>query len=150
MGARAMMPTSRAGTSRVEAPARGGAFTLIEVLAALAIVSIALLGLLQLHLVSLRMADTAQTTALAVLLAQEKIAEATACGPAAVGAASGTTEIDGSRFTWRTEVSNVDSLASYGLAGNRLRQLRVDVVWRDGARPGSVQMTTYLADSKIP
>jgi type II secretion system protein I len=144
-----MTPTSRAGISRAESLGRGRAFTLIEVLAALAIVSIALLGLLQLHLVNMRMAGTAQTTALAVLLAQEKMAEATSCG-SAVGAASGTTEIDGSQFTWRTEVTNVGAVASCGLDRNSLRQLRVDVVWRDGARPGNVRMTTYIADSRIP
>jgi type II secretion system protein I len=150
MGARAMMPTLKAGTSRVETPGGRHAFTLIEVLAALAVVSIGLLGLLQLHVVSVQMAGTAQTTALAMLLAQEKMAEATACGPASITAGSGETEIDGLPFSWRTEVTSADSLASYGLAGNGLRQLCVVVAWRDGARPTSVRMTTYVADSRIP
>jgi type II secretion system protein I len=128
--------------------ARCDAFTLIEVIAALAIVSIALLGLLHLHLVSIRMSDTAQTMAMAVLLAQEKISETLCGGPVPAGTKSGTAEANGSRLTWRTEVTNVDSLASYGLRSG-LQQLRVDVVWREGSGARSVQMTTYVADNRL-
>ena len=96
------------------------------------------------------MTDTARTTALAVLVAQAKLAEATAGGWPAAGANSGVAEMDGSQFAWRTDVTNVDSLASCGLARSALRQVCVDVTWRDGTRPRTVQMTTYLADQKIP
>jgi type II secretion system protein I len=126
------------------------AFTLVEVIAALAIVSIALLGLLELHLTSVKMTDTVRTTALAVLVAQEKVAETTAGGWPAVGAKSGVAEMDGSQFTWRTDVTNVDSLASCGLTRSALRQVCVNVTWRDGAGPRTVQLTTYLADHRIP
>lgn len=145
--------TSKAGISRTEGRccviAGPGAFTLIEVIAALAIVSIALLGLLQLHLVSVAISDTARTTALAVLVAQEKAAEAACGGWPAVGAKSGTARMDGSEFNWRTDVTQLDSLASCGLGRSALRQLSVNVTWRDGARPRTVQMTTYLADHRI-
>ena len=146
--------TWKAGISRAEdrprASAKPRAFTLVEVVAALAIVSIALLGLLQLHLTSVKIVDTAKTTALAVLVAQEKAAEATGGGWPPVGAKSGTAEMDGSQFNWRTEVSNLDSFASCGLGYSTLRQLSVNVTWRDGAGPKTVQMTTYLADHRIP
>jgi len=138
-----MTPTSKAGTSKADA------FTLIEVIAALAIVSIALLGLLQLHLTSVRMAGTANATALAVLVAQEKIAEAAASGALVPRANSGTIKIDGSQFHWRTELTNANSPELHSLARVGLRQLRVDVTWREGARPQSVRMTTLLADGKI-
>jgi len=167
-----MTPTSRAGISRADgapvhlrrscavhrsrsrarvptAGARCSAFTLIEVIAALAIVSTALLGLLHLHLVSIRMSDTAQTMAMAVLLAQEKIAETVCGGPVPAGTKSGTAEVNRSRFTWRTEVTNVDSLVPYGLGRSSLQQLRVDVVWREGSGARSVQMTTYVADNRL-
>jgi type II secretion system protein I len=120
------------------------------VIAALAVVSIALLGLLQLHLTSVGITDTARTTALAVLVAQEKAAETVGGGWPAVGAKSGTAQMDGSQFNWRTEVTNLDALASCGLGRNALRQLCVNVTWRDGAGPRTVQMTTYLADRRIP
>lgn len=146
--------TLKAGISRAEdrpcASGRSRAFTLIEVIAALAIVSISLLGLLELHLTSVRMTDTARTTALAVLVAQEKAVETAAGGWPAIGAKSGVVDMDGSQFNWRTEVTNLDSLASCGLARSALRQVCVNVTWRDGAGPRTVEMTTYLADHKIP
>lgn len=146
--------TSKAGISRAEdcpcAFGRSGAFTLIEVIAALAIVSIALLGLLQFHLMTVRITDTARTTALAILVAQEEAAEAASGGWPAVGAKSGTAEMDGSQFNWRTQVTNFDSLASCGLGHSALRQLSVSVTWHDGAGPRTVRTTTYLADHRIP
>ena len=55
-------------------------FTLVEVIVALVIVSISLLGLIRLHLISISMADSAEMTSQAVLLAEEKIAETLALG----------------------------------------------------------------------
>jgi general secretion pathway protein I len=138
-----MMPTSKAGISRTEG------FTLLEVIVALAIVSIALLGLLQLHLVSVQIADTAQTTTLAVLLAQEKMAETVARGVPVPGTQSGVEERDGSQFQWRTEVTNANTPQSCGLRGNALRQVCVDVQWLQGTRPRNVRMTTFIADTRI-
>ena len=43
------------------------AFTLVEVIVALVIVSISLLGLIRLHLISISMADAAEITSQAVL-----------------------------------------------------------------------------------
>lgn len=138
-----MMPTSKAGISKAEA------FTLIEVLVALAIVSIALVGLLQLHLVSVRMADTAQATTLAVLLAQEKIAEIVSTGSPAIGTRTGAVEREGSKFQWRATVTSAGSLQSCGLGRDAPQQLCVDVTWRDGMRPRCVQMTTLISDTRI-
>jgi len=149
-----MTVTSKAGILRAKsypcASARARAFTLVEVIAALAIASIALLGLLELHLTAVKLADTARTTALAVLVAQEKVAETTAGGWPPVGAKSGIAEMDGSQFTWRTDVTHADSLASCGLTRGALRQVCANVTWRDGTRPRTVQMTTYVADQRIP
>lgn len=166
------MPTSKAGTSRArhrETPHRvhglyqinmtvclipmrfrkPKAFTFVEVVAALAIVSIALLGLLHLHLVSIKTADRAQTMAQAVFLAQERMAEASCAGHPPVGARSGTVDTNGAHFAWRTEVANVDSPQSRGLGLATLRQLRVDVAWSEGSGHKSVQMTTFIADPRV-
>lgn len=139
----------RAETTSPTPDTRGG-FTLIEVIAALAIVSIGLLGLLRLHLMNLRTAGMAETTTLALFLAQEKMAEATSAGWPAFGAGSGTVQANGSEFNWRTEVTNLDALASHGIARNALRQLNVDVTWRQGAGAKNLRMTTYVADTRIP
>ncbi|MBN1507624.1 MAG: type II secretion system minor pseudopilin GspI [Sedimentisphaerales bacterium] len=126
------------------------AFTLIEVIAALAIVSIAILSLLQFHLATVRMAGTTRTTAMAILVAQEKTAETSCNGWPALGVKSGVADMDGSQFNWRTEVTDPGSLASCGIGHNAVRQVCVNVTWRDGASPRAVQMTTYLADHRIP
>jgi prepilin-type N-terminal cleavage/methylation domain-containing protein len=126
-----------------------GAFTFIEVIVALAIVSISLLGLLKLHLVSIGMADAAAMTAQAVFLAQEKIAETMALGYPQVGVDTGAAEYDTADFRWRTEVSDLQlpELAQAEVAG--LRRISVDVTWKQGIRRKHLQMSTCVADRKL-
>jgi general secretion pathway protein I len=126
-------------------------FTLIEVVAALAIVSIALLGLLRLHLISMRAADKAQMLSQAVFVAQEKMTEVLAGGYPPVGTQSGVVDTDGPQLTWRTEVTDARPAqsGSSGLKLNRLRQLSVEVAWPQGAGQDHIQMTTYVADRAI-
>jgi len=81
---------------------RWKAFTFLEVLIALAIASIALLGLLRLHLLSLATADAAQATTQAVFVAQARIAEASTEGFPRQGTTSGTVERNGQLYTWKT------------------------------------------------
>ena len=126
-----------------------GAFTFIEVIVALAIVSISLLGLLKLHLVSIGMADAAAMTAQAVFLAQGKIAETMALGYPQVGVDTGAAEYDRADVRWRTEVSDVQlpELAQAEVAG--LRKISVDVTWKQGIRRRHLQMSTCVADRKM-
>ena len=130
---------------------RATGFTLVEAVAALAVVSIALLGLLRLHLISITAAEKARSTAAAVLLARGRTTEALCSGYPSVGVQSGETEMDGSRLTWRTEVSDVRSsranLKSLPLRG--LRKVSVDVTWGPAARQRHMHMMTYVAESKF-
>ncbi len=157
-----IMPTSKAGTLMIwdkmrkdntrkttDRIAALGAFTFVEVIAALAIVSISLLGLLKLHLLSIRMADAAQMTSQAVFLAQEKIAETLALGYPQVGADSGSVENDTLDLRWRTEVSDLQlpELTQADVTG--LRKISVDVTWNQGIRGKHLQMSTYVADRKL-
>ncbi len=129
---------------------RSQGFTLIEVVAALAIVSIALLGLLRLHLISISTADRAQTVAQAVWLAQERMAEVLCCGYPPVGTQSGVAAAEGSQFTWRTEVTEAPSgLEQSSLTLSGLRKLSVDVAWQKGAGEKHIRMITYVAQSSI-
>ena len=125
------------------------AFTFIEVLVALAIAAIALLGLLRLHLLSIASAQTAQATTEAVLLAQGKIAEASAGGFPEQGAQSGTTEQNGYHFTWQLEISEARPLEMHDLPLKGLRQIQASVSWQHGPGQKTVQLTTYVADSTI-
>lgn len=126
-------------------------FTLIEVMAALAIVAIALLALLRLHLISLRAADKAQVLSRAVFLAQEKMTETLAGGYPPLGAQSGLVETDGLQVTWQTEVTDARPALPHlsDLKLSRLRRLSVDVAWPKGTGQDHIQMTTYVADRTI-
>lgn len=126
------------------------AFTFVEVIVALAIVSISLLGLIRLHLISIRMVEAAEVTSQAVLLAEEKIAETLALGYPKEGTKSGTVEKNALCLRWRTEVTDLQSrrLAEADITG--LRRIWVDVGWKQGAGYKNLQMSTYVADRRLP
>ncbi len=125
-------------------------FTLVESVAALAVASIALLGLLQLQLLSMRTADKAQVMTQAVLLAQEKMAEALSSGYPCVGVTSGIVETESGLLAWRTEVTDARLPAVCRPAGrrDRLRTLSVEVSWQRGAGDRHLRMTTYVAENR--
>ena len=126
------------------------AFTLVEVIVALVIVSISLLGLIRLHLISISMADGAEITSQAVLLAEEKIAETLAQGYPKEGTNSGTVEKNAYNLHWQTEVAGLQSpqLAEADITG--LRKICVEVGWKQGSGSKSLQMSTYVADRRLP
>jgi type II secretion system protein I len=144
------MKSERTEKSTVRVTSSEG-FTLIETVAALAIVSIGLLGLLQLHLVSIRTADKAQETLQAVFLAQETMAEVLSTGFPQTGTRSGVVEADGGRFTWRTEVTDasVSQSRQMPLRLNHLRKLSVEVASGEGPGRRHVRLTTYVAENRI-
>ena len=156
MAALMTTPTSKAGTSKADnvsarslvlmGPNRRRAFTFIEVVVALAVLSIGLLGLLHLHVLSVRAAAFSERRTQAVLLAQEKMAVTTAADRPERAAQSGEAQLNGVTYKWRTEVTNA---ASPQLDLNRLKKLRVLVTWDETSARGGVDMTTYLADSRL-
>ena len=136
---------------RVETKAtRKGAFTFIEVLVALAIVSISLLALLRLHIISISMTDTAEITSQAVFLANEKIAETLALGYPEEGTNTGSVEKKALYLHWRTEVTDLQPSQLGELDIDGLRRIFVDVSWKQGIRRKHLQMSTYVADRKLP
>lgn len=128
---------------------RSKAFTFIEVLVALAIASIGILGLLRLHLLSMATADAAQATSQAVFVAQEQIAEASAGGYPEHGTDSGTVERNGRQFTWRTEVTDVTRPGHGEFTLNGVREISATVTWRQTSGEKTVKMTTLVADPRI-
>jgi len=126
------------------------AFTLVEVIVALVIVSISLLGLIRLHLISISMADAAEMTSQAVLLAEEKIAETLALGYPKEGIASGTVEKNAYSLHWQTEVAGLQSSQLTEADINGLRKIYVEVGWKQGSGSKSLQMSTYVADRRLP
>jgi type II secretion system protein I len=126
------------------------AFTFVEVIVALAIVSISLLALLRLHLISINMVDKAQITTQAVLLANEKIAETMAAGYPEKGTDSGSTEKNGLTLNWQTEVTDLRLPQLDKVHINGLRKILVDITWKQGVSRKQLQTSTYVADRKLP
>ena len=126
------------------------AFTFVEVVVALSIVSISLLTLLRLHIISISMVDKAQITTQAVLLANEKIAETVAAGYPEEGTNSGTMEQNGLTLNWQTEVTDLrlPQLDKVHITG--LRKILVDITWKQGVSRKQLQTSTYVADRKLP
>ena len=126
------------------------AFTLIEVLVALVIVGISLVGLIRLNLISIRMTEEAEISSQAVLLANEKIAEELTRGYPEEGTKAGIVEKNALCLNWRTEVTNIGPVHPKASDMTGLRRIYVDVSWEQGDRLKHVQMSTYVADRKIP
>lgn len=125
------------------------AFTLVEVIIALVVSSISLLGLIRLHLISISMVEAAEMTSQAVLLAEEKIAETLALGYPAEGIKSGQVEKKSQVLHWRTEVTDLKSpkLTDAEIAG--LRKICVEIGFKWGTGSKSLHMSAYVADRRL-
>jgi type II secretion system protein I len=128
---------------------RTKAFTFIEVIVALTIVSISLLALFRLHLISIRMTETAEISSQAVFLASEKMAEKLALDYPKEETDSGTVEKNGLPLYWQTEITDLQlpQLDEVNITG--LRKILVDVGWKQGTGYKHLQMSTYVADRKL-
>ena len=132
--------------TRADASGHGAAgFTLLEVLVAVAIVGVALVMLLRLHLLSLDATLAAQDLTTAVLLAEGKMATFMAESPDE-GEEQG--QFDGpnlERFRWTTSVT--EHALDPGNDGREgaigVRHVTVSVHWRDGNRDRSYSLETY-------
>jgi general secretion pathway protein I len=125
-----------------QAHPRAAGFTLLEVLVAVAIVAIALVTFMGLHLRSLEATIRAQDLTTAVLLAQGKIAT--------MGEFPDTGEEQGKfagpeleRFQWATAVTEhtLDALA--GGQTVTVRRLEVTVFWADGQQTHHYTLEAY-------
>ena len=125
------------------------AFTFIEVIIALAIVSISMLALLKLNLISIRMTEAAEVTSQAVFLANEKIEETLALGYPEIGTDAGTVEKDGLSLNWQTEVTDLQLPCLQGVDIAGLRKVLVNVNWKKAVGREHLRMSTYIADTKL-
>jgi general secretion pathway protein I len=115
-------------------------FTLLEVMIALAVVAIALLPLLRLHLLSLDATLRAQDLTTAVLLTREKMATMPPFPEA--GEEQGTFEgPEFERFRWHTTVTEEEVIL--GTQPIALRHLEVTVLWTDGQREHHYTLESY-------
>ena len=115
---------------------------------ALAIASIALVGLLTLHLRSMATADAARELTQAVFVAQERLAVASAPDQPGLSTTSGTVERNGLQYAYRTEITDAAATDVRNLALRGLRRVHTTVTWQRGSDRKSTEMTTYVADSR--
>jgi general secretion pathway protein I len=125
-----------------QAQADAAGFTLLEVLVAVAIVAIALLTFMGLHLRSLDATIRAQDLTTAVLLAQAKMAT--------MGEFPDTGEEKGrfegpelERFQWSTAVTEHTLDAVEGGQSVSVRRLEVTVYWADGQQTRHYTLEAY-------
>jgi general secretion pathway protein I len=107
-------------------------FTLLEVMIAIAILAISLTAVLRLQGMSAGMAGRVKFETVAPLLAQAKMSEAMSVKSEELASDQGDFGDDWPEFTWKLEVEPVAAPENLGETGERLRRLRLSVVFRDG------------------
>jgi len=122
------------------------AFTLIEVLIALAITLIGLVPLLHLLTTSILMADSAWNLSQATLIGNSKLAEVIAENNLEIGIDEGSVESEEKEivFDWQSKVieANINELEDSGLKD--LRKVTVTVNWHEGQSQKQIFLTTYV------
>ncbi len=125
-----------------------GGFTLLEVMIALAILSLVAVAFLRAQAASVRLVDESSQISLATLLAREKMAEMESLGFAEIGKESGKwgegkdwTGRKGDAplpgFRWEKIVSATDM--------PNLRKVQVKIFWKEGNGERSMELVCYFA-----
>jgi prepilin-type N-terminal cleavage/methylation domain-containing protein len=120
------------------------AFTLIEVLVSLAIISILLPSIMYGLNLANRGAALARNRTQAATLAQQKLDEIVALGP--LQDASGDFPEDSAHYTWTATLAPFDSPAANGLTAT-IEQLTVTVTWQQENQPRSLALSTLIYQS---
>jgi len=112
-------------------------FTLLEVMIALAILSIVAVAFLRAQASSVRLVDEASQISLATLLAKEKMAELESIGFSEPQKNNGTGGKEFPMLRWEQAVSLTEVL--------NLRKAQVRVLWMEGQQERSLELTAYFA-----
>ncbi|MDI6755595.1 MAG: type II secretion system protein [Thermodesulfobacteriota bacterium] len=116
---------------------RPAGFTLLEVMIALAILSLVAVAFLRSQVSSVRLVDEASQISLATLLAKEKMAELESIGFSEPQKTSGTGGKEFPMFRWEQVVSLTEVL--------NLRKAQVRVFWMEGRQERSLELTAFFA-----
>ena len=122
------------------------AFTLIEVLIALAITVIGLVPLLHLLTASILMTDSAWNLSQATLIGNARLAEVISQNDLKIGAEKGSVESREKEivFDWQSKVTEtfIEELEEANPAD--LRKVTVTVMWHEGQSRKQISLTTYV------
>lgn len=123
-----------------------GAFTLIEVLIALAVTVIGLVPLLHLLTTSILMTDSAWNLSQATLIGNSRLVEVITENNLEIGTDRGSVESQEKEivFDWQSKVTeaHIEELEDTGLTG--LCKVTVTVMWREGQNQKQIFLTTYV------
>jgi general secretion pathway protein I len=112
-------------------------FTLLEVMIALAILSLVAVAFLRAQASSIGLVDESNQISMATLLAKEKMAELESGGFPELGKNSGPGGEAFPLFRWEQVISPTEIL--------NLRKVVVRVLWMEGSQERSLELTTYFA-----
>jgi prepilin-type N-terminal cleavage/methylation domain-containing protein len=121
---------------------RSSAFTLIEIIMAMAILAVGIIGVVRLLPVGLRTSKSAEMLTKAAFLGQKKTEELKLAGFEALSGQSIALQGEQGQYSWLAQVSAV-SLA--GLASSEdIRRLSLTVSWQERGSPRSQEFLTYI------
>ncbi|MCQ9208005.1 MAG: type II secretion system GspH family protein [Omnitrophica bacterium] len=121
---------------------RSSAFTLIEIIMAMAILAVGIIGIVRLLPVGLRASKSSEMMSRAGFLAQEKMEELKLAGFEQLLAPEEPLEGEVGDYTWMASVSEV---ALKGLASSEdIRSLRLTVTWQEKGKTRSQDFVTYI------
>ncbi len=115
-------------------------FTLIEIVVALAILSLALPALLRAFTEAAKGQAISENRTTALYLLKFRMAEIGLEGYPDIGEENGEFG-DNSRFRWHSEIQDIESEEI-----ERLRLVTVTVTWQETGKERSISMNTYIAD----
>jgi general secretion pathway protein I len=121
-------------------------FTLLEVMVAVAIVTIALSAVYKLYSQAFAMNQSARFYTTATLLAETKLAELTALSPDDLGGDAGNFEDDYADYSWQVTVTEVEAEA-IDLSEQSLRQIEIEITHVQGGE--SLSLRTYRFDNDV-
>ena len=118
---------------------RTSGFTLLEVMIALAILSLVGVAFLRAQASSVRLVDESGQISLATLLAREKMAELESMGFPELGKTSGIGDQTFPQYRWEQIVSSTDIPA--------LRKALVRILWIEGTNQRTLELVAYFAQT---
>ena len=128
---------------------RNKAFTFIEVLTALAVVSISLVALLSLLLTSIKATSQSELATQATLLAEEKIAQTIADQHITPGTTQGDSQINQQQFHWQRQIDDYHLPETNPNDIDNLNRIEVKVSWQQAGHTKNICLTTYKAKEKV-
>ena len=143
-GRRSVVLTHSRLTHSRKASGRAAGFSLIEIVVALGLLAMGLIGVIRLFPVGLRASKRSEGLSKATFLAQQRLEELRLAGYAALSADPPAVPLSGSlgSYQWTAQVEPVDAI---GLpTTNELRAVTVTVQWPEGGQTRSTAVITYV------